>query len=251
MFRAVVIDDEQHCIDRLAKILDDYSDTIILVDSCQNIHEAKETIIRIKPDVVFLDVHIHEYTGFDLLKQFSSIDFEVVFTTAYDRYAINAFRFSALDYLLKPIDNSEFLETIKKLKEKSKQKETSKRLEVLFHNFEDKIIGVKKIAIHTIEGLSFIKIEDIIRFQADGNYTRIFLMSTKKITATKTIKYFEELLKDFNFFRIHKSHFINLNCIVKYIKGKSGHVLMVDETTIEIAIRRKEGFLNILTELKL
>ncbi len=244
MLKALIVDDEQHCIDKLSKLLVNYSDILSIEGSYTEIQKAKEAIGIIEPDVVFLDVHLHEHTGFDLLKQLPKINFEVVFTTAYDTYAVEAFRFSALDYLLKPIDDIEFSETIQKIKEKVGQKETEKKLEVLFHNFEHKVTETKKMAIPTFKGLTFVKIDEIVRFQADGNYTHIFMVTNKKLTATRTLKHFEELLKSSRFFRVHKSHYINMNRIEKYIKGKAGHVLMTDGASIEIAGRRKEEFLK-------
>ena len=192
----------------------------------------------------FLDVHLQGDTGFNLLSQLSVIDFEVVFTTAFDTHAVEAFRFSALDYLLKPIDKDEFGNTIERLKEKDGLKDASKKLEVLFHNFENKVGRLKKLAVPTLEGLTFINVDEIVRCQSDVNYTNIFLSSEKKLTATKTLKYFEEILGHDEFFRVHKSHYINLSFIDKYKKGKGGYVQMSDGTHVEVAVRRKEEFLK-------
>ncbi len=247
MLKTIIIDDEQHCVDRISKLLSKYDNTINIIEICSNAGDAKKTIELLKPDVIFLDVHLHQETGFDLLKQLSNIDFEIVFTTAYDSYAVDAFKFSALDYLLKPIDEDDLSLTIDKLKKKTSLKDVSKKVEVLFHNLEDKTNQVKKIAIPTLEGLTFIKVSDIIRCQSDINYTHIFLEGKKKITVAKTLKHFEDLLDQYNFFRTHQSHLINLSYIDKYVKGKGGYVLMSDGTHIEVAVRRKEGFMNKLS----
>ena len=244
MLKAIIVDDEQHCIDRLKKLLGEHLGAIELIGSFKTVKEALKGIETIAPDVVFLDVHLQDETGFDLLARLSPIDFEVIFTTAYDNYAVEAFRFSALDYLLKPVDKEEFAATIQKIVEKGGLKDASKRLEVLFYNFENKMVGSRKAAIPTLEGLTFIKIDDIVRCQSDGNYTNIFLIENKKLIATKTLKYFEEMLDDHQFFRVHKSHYINVSFIDKYLKGKGGYVLISDGSRIEVAVRRKEEFLK-------
>lgn len=244
MLKAIIVDDEQHCTDRLTKLLTKYSDTLMITASCSDFDMAKEAIERLKPDIVFLDIQLHDKTGFDLLAQLVKVNFEIVFTTAYDTYAVEAFRFSALDYLLKPLDEDEFEETIQKIIEKTDQKETSKKLETLFYNFEHKVNGKKKLAIPTLDGHSFIKVDEIIRCQSDGNYTDIFLISKRKITATRTLKYFEELLDGPQFFRAHKSHYINMSYVEKHIKGKSSHVQMADGASVEIAVRRRDEFLK-------
>lgn len=247
MLRTLIVDDEQHCTDRIVKLLENYADKFTLLGSCDSVETAKESIIKLSPDVVFLDVQLHERTGFDLLAQLPQINFEVIFTTAYDNYAVKAFRFSALDYLLKPVDSEEFGAAIQKIIKKDGLKNTSNRLEVLFENFESKVVGSRKVAIPTLEGLTFIKMDDIVRCQSDGNYTHLFLNDNKKLTATKTLKYFEEMLDDYQFFRVHKSHYINISYIDKYLKGKGGYVQMTDGSHIEVAVRRKEEFLKKMT----
>lgn len=249
MLKVIIIDDEQHCVDRINKLLNQHKKTIDIVEICTNVKDAKIAIESIKPDVIFLDIHLHKKTGFDLLKQFTTIDFEIIFTTAFDSYAINAFKFSALDYLLKPIDEDELNNTIKKIKDKVSLKDVSKKVEVLFHNLEEKTNQVKKIAVPTLEGLTFIKVTEIVRCQSDVNYTHIFLEGNKKITVAKTLKHFEDLLEPYNFFRTHNSHLINLSFVEKYVKGKGGYVLMSDRTHIEVAVRRKEDFINKLSSL--
>ena len=244
MIKAIVVDDEQHCIDRIAHLLSHYKETVELAAVCGSNKQAMARIKQIKPDVVFLDVQLQGETGFDLLNKLKTVDFEIIFTTAYENHAIKAFRFSALDFLLKPIDEDEFREALYRLKEKNKKKDGEKRLEVLFHNFENRQEGMKKIAIPTLKDFTFLNIPDIIRCESDGNYTQIFSLGNKRLTSTKTLKYFEDFLGDTKFFRIHKSHYINLSHVDKYIKGKGGHVVMSDGTKLEVAIRRKEEFIR-------
>ncbi|MEK6155150.1 LytTR family DNA-binding domain-containing protein [Flavobacteriaceae bacterium 3-367] len=244
MLQAIIVDDEQHCIDRITHLLNTYEGKLRLLGSCGSVSEARTLIASQSPDVVFLDVQLNGETGFDLLRSLPNTDFEVVFTTAYDTYAVEAFRYSALDYLLKPIGSEEFADTISRIMEKTGQKDTEKKIETLFHNFEHKVNQLKKIVVPTLDGLTLWAVNDIIRCQSDGNYTNIFHREHKRITATKTLKYFEELLGTDHFFRVHKSHFINLAYVEKYLKGKGGYALMADGTHIEVAVRRKEEFLK-------
>jgi len=247
MLKTIIIDDEQHCVDRISKLLSKYNNTVDIVKICTNVSDAKTAVESIKPDVIFLDVHLHEETGFDMLKQLSNINFEIVFTTAYNRYAIDAFKFSALDYLLKPIDEDDLYKAIGKLRIKTRLKDVSKKVEVLIHNLEEKAERLKKIVVSTSEGLTFVDIINIIRCESDINYTHIFLKGNKKITVAKTLKHFEGLLEQYNFFRIHNSHLINLSFVEKYVKGKGGYVLMSDKTHIEVAVRRKDAFFRKLS----
>ncbi|MBS1565810.1 MAG: response regulator transcription factor [Bacteroidetes bacterium] len=245
MIRAIIIDDEQHCIDRLSRLLhDSCSDTVSLTGSYSSVAEGLKALRQQQPDLVFLDVMIQEETGFDLLQQLPDISFDIIFTTAFEKYAVQAFRFSAIDYLLKPIDGDELLQAVGKMALKMEKEQLSKKLDTLFHNLKNIQGTSKRIGIPTIHGFSFVQVNDIIRCQSEVNYTTIFLKDKQKITVAKTLKEFEELLTDYNFYRIHNSHLINLACIKSYNKGKGGHVLMTDNSEIEVSTRRKEEFLK-------
>jgi len=247
MLKSIVIDDEKHCSDRLLSLLEKHTSSIEIIAVCANIEDAKTTIEKLRPDVIFLDVHLHEKTAFDLLASIDKIDFEIVFTTAFDSYAVDAFKFAALDYLLKPIDEEFLDKSIEKLKEKASLKDIANKVDVLFHNFQNKNTALNKIVVPTIEGLLFIKVSDIIRCQSDTNYTHLILKENKKTTVPKTLKYFEKLLEPHNFFRVHHSHLVNLLCIDKYVKGKGGYIITTDGSHIEVAIRRKDEFIKRLS----
>lgn len=244
MLTAIIVDDEKHCQEALQRILKKYQGQIELIGTTHSVVGGQRMIEELDPDVVFLDVHLKEETGFDLLKRLSEVDFFVVFTTAYEEYAVNAFKYSAFDYLLKPIDPDELYETIQRMVDKKSDQHNAKKLEALFHNFENKLEGMRKIAIPTLKDYTFLNIPEIVRCESDGNYTQIFSLNGKKITSTRTLKYFEDFLGNGSFFRIHKSHFVNLVHVEKYIKGKGGYVVMSDGTTLEVAVRRKEEFLR-------
>ncbi|HKI45002.1 MAG TPA: LytTR family DNA-binding domain-containing protein [Balneolales bacterium] len=250
MINAIIIDDEQHCVDRLSILLSTYcSQSIHLAGSFLTLATGIRGIRKLQPDVIFLDVMLGEQTGFDLLEQLGDISSAVIFTTSYDKYAVQAFRFSAIDYLLKPVDPDDLKEAVKKLQEKISMEELSEKFDVLFHNLKTMQGASRKISIPTSSGLTFLQVSDIIRCQSDINYTTIYLKNKQKITVARTLKEFEELLTDYNFYRVHNSHLINLAYIKSYHKGKGGSVQMTDQSEIEVSTRRKENFLKKLSEM--
>jgi two-component system LytT family response regulator len=249
MIRTIVIDDEQHCIDRLSRLLDEqYSSTIEIVGAFERFEDGITAIKKLEPDLVFLDVQLQNKTGFDLLQQMNKISFEVIFTTAHEKYAVQAFKFSAIDYLLKPVDADDLKLAVNKLQQKISKEEVSRKFEALFHNLKNIQNSSKRITVPTVKGFEFLQVNDIIRCQSDINYTIIFLKDKRKITVAKTLKEFEELLLDHDFYRIHNSHLINLSYIKNYNKGKGGSVTMNDNSEIEVSTRRKDDFLKRLAE---
>lgn len=248
MIKITVIEDEQHCIDRILALLENYQDRVIISSIHNDIGEALNGIEQHRPDVVFLDVQLGEKTAFELLRELPRIDFALIFTTAYEQYAISAFKYSALDYLLKPIEKYDFNRALDKAIEKTERYQSMEKVRTLLNNLslDNKR---KKIGIPTTDGLFFINIADIVRCEADVNYTQIFTVSGQKHTVSKTLKHFDELLADCNFFRVHQSHLINLDHIKKYQRGKTGVVIMADNTPIDVSTRRKELFLGKLNTL--
>ncbi len=250
MIKAIIIDDEQHCIDRLMMLLSRNSGNMVeLLASVQSVEEGLTAIKTYKPQLVFLDIEIGNKTGFDLLKQLPEINFEVIFTTAYDKYAVQAFKFSALDYLLKPIDTDELQAALKKLNDKVSQKDIAGKFDALFHNLKNIQSASKKICVPVLSGLVFIQTDDIIRCESNVNYTTLFLKDKQKLLVAKTLKEFEEMLTEYNFYRVHNSHLLNLAYIKMYNKGKGGTVTMNDGSEIEVSTRRKDDFLKRLTAL--
>jgi len=249
MINAIIIDDEQHCSDRLSSLLqENHQDIINLCGAFSDIEKGLSAIIKLHPQLVFLDVQIHDKTGFDLLKQLPKIDFDIIFTTAYEKYAVQAIKFSALDYLLKPVTQEDLGFAINKSAEKNKLNDTSAKLDTLFHNLKN-IQGMsKKICVPVVTGLVFLEIADIIRCESEINYTTIFLKDKQKLVVAKTLKEFEEMLTEYNFFRVHNSHLINLAYIKSYNKGKGGFVTLSDSTSIEVSTRRKEDFIKAMEQ---
>jgi two-component system, LytTR family, response regulator len=250
MIKTIIIDDEQHCIDRLKRLLSEHCSASIQLDGAFKTNEDGIVAIKkLQPDLVFLDVQLNDKTGFDLLQQFNEIDFEVIFTTAHEKYAVQAFKFSAVDYLLKPVDANDLKHAVNKLQQRMSKEEVSKKFETLFQNLKNIQTNSKRITVPTLKGFEFLQVNDIIRCQSEINYTIIFLKDKQKLTVAKTLKEFEGLLTDYNFYRVHNSHLINLNCIKSYNKGKGGTVTMTDNSEIEVSTRRKDEFLKKLAEL--
>jgi len=243
MLQSIIIDDEEHCSNRLIDLLTEHTNLITNQACFSNIVDAKKGIESLKPDLIFLDIELNESTAFDFLKSLKTINFQIIFTTAYNQYAIEAIKFSAFDYLLKPIDSIELSETLNRLQSASNNN-LPLQLNALFHNTESNKKSDKKIIIPTEKETHFLHISEIIRCQSDGNYTHFFLSDDKTILTSKTLKYFEELLPKTEFFRTHQSHLINLRHIKKFINGTNAYVIMDDNSEVTIAKRRKMEFIN-------
>ena len=243
MIKAILIDDEEHCLETLSIILGDYCPQVEILETCHDAECGIKAIEELDPDLVFLDIEMPSMNGFEMLQQFSEIKFAVIFTTSYDQYAIKAIRFSALDYLLKPIDPKDIIAAIHKI-------ETQKKLpgEEQFKILRDKMHGNEviytKIPVPTSDGFELISVEDIISCEASDNYTFFYLKSKKKITACRMLKEVEEQLNDYGYFvRTHHSYLINIKEATKYLKGEGGSVIMSDGSQISVSRSRKDNLL--------
>ncbi len=243
MLRAVIIDDESESRTAIANILKNYCSNVDVVGEGNDVASGVDVIKKEKPDVVYLDIQMPDGTGFNLLERIEDIDFHVIFVTAYDQYAIKAIKFSAIDYILKPIDPQQLIDSVEKLKNISPRKnQLPDRLNNLLQNRSKPA----RIALPTLSGYRFVKIEDIIRCQSESNYTKFFLQSGEEILVTRTLKEFEIMLRDDRFVRVHQSHLINVDFVEQYIKGDGGTAIMSDGSHVEISRRRKDLFLNSL-----
>lgn len=249
MIEAIIIDDETHCSDLLAGLLNTYCGSLVRVaGTARSVEEGWQSILRVQPQLVFLDIQLQDETSFELLKRFPVIDFELIFVTAYEKYAIQAFKFSAIDYLLKPVDPDDLVKAVARLEQKRSREEAARRFETLFFNLRGPGLP-RRISVPTVKGLEFLPVQDIIRCESHINYTSLFLTNGHKLTVARTLKEFDELLAEHNFYRIHNSHLINLACIRTYNKGKGGSVTMSDNSEIEVSTRRKDELLKRLAEL--
>jgi two-component system LytT family response regulator len=218
-----------------------------VVGSVNSVKDAKDLITELQPDVVFLDVEMPHQNGFELLKLFDKINFDVIFTTAYEQYALKAIKFNALDYLLKPFSVKELQDAIQKCVSRRQgqvNEQHTSPIEVFLQNMKTLHQTHKKIALPTINGLVFTPVQNIVRCESTGNYTRIFFTDKKNLMVSRPLKEFEELLTDVDFFRVHNSHLINLQQMQSYIQGEGGFALMSDGTQVEVSRRRKADFLK-------
>lgn len=247
MIRAIIIDDEQNTRDVLGKLLQDYHPEIKLEGSFSAIEAGMEAVNKLQPDLVFLDIEFPESTGFDLLEEFPDFDFDVIFISGHEEYALKAFKTEAVDYLLKPFDLEDLSRAIKKVVDKRKKAQSAKHSEVFLQAWKG--AQDQQIALSSSEGFLFVKIKDIIYCRGDGAYTYFYMKNTDRITVSKNLKEFETLLSDFGFFRVHKSFLINLNEMKKYIRGEGGYLVMSNNDTVDVSKRRKEAFMANLSKI--
>lgn len=243
MLRSIIVDDEFKSRESLKSLINSFCEGVQVEALCQNVAEGLEAIATYKPDILFLDVQMQRETGFDLLSQLKSIDFEVIFTTAHSEYAIKAIKFSAIDYLLKPIDVEDLRAAIAKVSQKQNGR-IEERLKFLLSNLKATTPSNYKLALPTANGLSFIKVTDILYCKASGNYTEIFTQDGVKHLISRHLKEYDDLLAEYDFFRIHHSYLININCIKSYVRGEGGYVIMSDDATLDVSRRKKEAFLD-------
>lgn len=244
MIKTVLVDDETDSIKVLQRLLSAYCPEVVVVGKADGVETALHVIQTTKPDIVILDIEMTHGNAFDLLNQLQPIDFQVIFVTAFDNYAIRAFKYSAVDYLLKPVDIDDLRGAVERASRKVQGRSFIDQMETLLYNVETFQLTQQKMAVPTLTGLVFIPIKDIMRFEAKGSYTSIYLTNTDEIVATRNIKEYEDLLPDSIFCRVHNSHIINLHKIQKYHKGRGGYIIMEDGSNIEVASRRREEFLR-------
>lgn len=243
--KAVVIDDEAHCLATLRFELERMADGPEVIGEFSDPEQALLIVPKLAPDLIFLDIEMPRMNGFELLRSLPEGDWGVVFTTAYDEFAVKAFACSAIDYLLKPIGGDDLHRAVARFRERKQKAVTSNQLEVLFGRIDGKAIN--KVALPSAEGLEFVIPTDIIRCESQSNYTLVFFTTRKKIVVSRTLKEIEEMLHGHGFFRVHHSHLVNLNGIARYVKGSGGHLVMDDGVEIPVSRSRKEGLLALFS----
>lgn len=246
---AIIIDDEARARDALSSLLSIYCQNILVLDKCSNVPEGVISIQKHKPQLVFLDVEMPVYNGFELINFFNEIEFEIIFVTAYSQHAVRAFQVSAVDYILKPIDIDQLVNSIEKFKIKNIARDMKQRLNTLNENIQSE--EIRRIALPMIDGSLFVEVNDIIMFEADGSYTDVHLKSGEKILISKKLKFFEDLLQDRScFYRPHRSFLINLNYLNRYMKGE-GNIMMENNLSVSISREKKGSFEDLLKNMKL
>lgn len=253
MITAILIEDDANLRAGMNQLLARYAPEINIIGEADCVKEGLEVLKKHKPQVLFLDIQLTDGTGFDLLEQWTNfvgkIHTQIVFITAHEQYAIKAFRFSALDFLLKPVDPEELQKVIEKIKNVLQNQNDYAHIDLLLENIRKKVDHFKRIALSTSDGIHLFEISDIIRCESEDNYTKFYIKNNKPILISKTLKEYEELLTEHGFERIHQSHLINLQYLKSYIKKDGGYVVMGDQSHLPISQRKKERLQEILKTL--
>lgn len=246
--RTIIIDDEQDAVNFIKSIIEEYCPKLELVGTANSAKDGSKIIIEKTPDLVFLDVEMPHGSGFDLLSNFPNNTFDVIFVTAFNHYAIKAIKFSAVDYILKPINISELIQAVDKVIDgKTKNQNRGENFTTLLENVRSSLPA--KLAIPTSDGMEYLNTKEIIRVEADRSYSWFFLVDRRKILVSRNLKEYQELLSDRNFFRTHNSHLINLEYVKKYIRHEGGAVELTDGTQVPISRGKRDLFLLQMAKL--
>lgn len=250
VIKALIVEDEIKSMNNLKNLLANHCPEVQVVADALNIEEALELFEEpdFKPDVAFLDINLPDGLIFQMLDELKPIDFEVIFITAFNEFAIRACQYSSIGYIMKPINPDELVQAVSRIRAHRSEK-IEERLE-LFNKALSNPNSFEKMSISAVDGIYFVSIKDIVRFEAEDNYTHIFLTNGDRITASKTIKAYEDMLQVLNFYRVHKRHVINLNYIRKFIKGDGGYLVMDDGKKIEVSRRRRPAFMEQMRRLE-
>lgn len=248
MIRCILVDDETNALEMMEWLLKTYCPNVEIMAMCNSAEQGIDAIHKFKPDVVFLDIEMPRMNGFDMLEQFDKLFFDVVFCTAYDQFAIKAFKYSALNYLLKPVDPDDLKATVERIEER-KAIPTKEQFDLLLQNIHQPVKSTpQRIALTTNDGMIFVPTTDIIYCEAESNYTKVVLSGGKKIVVSKVLKDIDEALSGPDFCRVHSSFLINVNRIKKYVRGDGGYLIMDDDANISISRNRRQEFMDLFSK---
>ena len=246
--RIVIIDDEESVRRSLSKIILQEFDDAEIVAEAGDVQTGLDVLKKYNPDLLMLDIQLPDGTGFDLLEKVNQYNFKLIFITAFEEYAIKAFKFSALDYLLKPFDPDEVRKALARVKETLDFEDTQLKLNAFLSNIQNISNEVKKIVLRTSESIHLVNVQDIMHCQSDGNYTNIYLHGGKKLIVSRTLKEFEQMLEPYGFFRLHQSHLMNLNYLDHFNRERE-HVVLRNDTSLPVSSRKKDQLLKIFKDL--
>jgi len=241
MLKAVIIDDLENARITLKQDLEDYCPEVEVIGEAEGVVSGAKAIKELNPDIVFLDIQMNDGSGFDLLEILPDINFKLIFTTSSDSYAIKAFKFSAVDYLLKPLDPEELMSAVKKASQGN-----SDSINTLKHNMSN---GLNRLALNSQDKIKVVKISDIIRCESSGSYTLFYTRAGDQILVTKTLKEYDALLSDYGFVRVHQSHLVNTECIKEFVKTDGGYLVLDNKKEIPVSSRKKSTVMKVLGSL--
>jgi two-component system LytT family response regulator len=249
MIQAIIIDDEEKARVTLVNYLKTYCPEINLLAEADSVESGVDLLNKHQPDVIFLDIMLSDGSGFNLLSRLKHLNFKIVFVTSYSQYAIKALKYSAFDYILKPIDIDELLSVVERLKLIQNAGESAAKMEFLSDTMNRGESDFKKIVLSTHNGIHLVEIDEIIRCEVEDNYTMFYLTNDTRILVSKTLKEYEDLLKDHHFIRVHKSHLVNFKYITKFINNEGGAVVLKNGTEVPVSVRKKDALMQAINTL--
>jgi two-component system LytT family response regulator len=247
MIKAILIDDLKQARVTLKKDLDAYATDLEVIGEADGVVSGAKMLKSTAPDIVFLDIQMQDGSGFDLLDILPSIDFKIIFITASDAHAIKAFRYAAIDYLVKPVDPDELKSALQRYRENHLNE--SEKYKLLSDSLKNHSRPNERLALHAQDKINIVNIADIIRCESHVNYTTFYFMDGSRIVVTRTLKDFDDLLNDQGFYRVHQSHLVNMKFIREFVKGDGGYLLMVDGTEVPVSVRRRPAVLKMIEAL--
>ncbi|MEQ3499503.1 LytTR family DNA-binding domain-containing protein [Tenacibaculum sp. SSH1-16] len=244
---AILVDDMSTAIEMLQNDLIQFHPEIEIIGTAKSVVEASKVLRKQQPDILFLDIMLGDGTGFDVLEIHPNLSSKIIFVTASDEYAIKAFKFAAIDYVLKPYSNEDLASAISKAKNQIKP--DKEQLTVLQQSISKPNQRPKKISLNTSDKIMVVNLDDIVRCQSDNNYTEFFMNDGQKILVGKTLKHFADMLKEYDFLRVHQSHLINIQFIKEFIKSDGGYLVLKNKTTVPVSVRKKNEVINVLDRM--
>lgn len=247
--KTIIIEDNHLARKFLSNLLTEHCSSIELCGTASNIHEGRELIQKVKPELVFLDVEMPQGTGFSLLENIKNIDFQVIFTTAHEKYALQAIKYSALDYLLKPVDLDDLLQAVEKAEQQQPKDVSALKIQTLLQNLDTKPKNIQKLVLKDRYGMQIVKVQDIIRLEAEGSYTKFYLNHGKTLVISKSLKEYDNLLPHTDFFRSHQSHLVNMEYLERYDTRDGDILRMIDGSEVPISRRKREMLIGKIQDL--
>ncbi|MCK8480392.1 LytR/AlgR family response regulator transcription factor [Psychroserpens algicola] len=247
MLTAIIVEDMKDAMELLKSDIETHHSEIKIIDTAKSVIEAAKILQKKQPDILFLDIMLGDGTGFDVLEIFPNLTSKIIFVTASDEFAIKAFKFAAIDYVLKPYAHDELSQAIERAKQQIQP--SKERLNILKETLSAPEKKPDKISLHTLDKIIIVNLDDIIRCESDSNNTMFHLQDKRKIFVTKTLKYFSDMLKPYGFLRIHQSHLVNLQCISAFIKTDGGYLMLKNGENVPVSVRKKTEVIDILDQM--